>query len=42
MGLTFLDDDATAFFSPYAEGKSVMFLVALGTSGKLRRGRTSG
>ncbi len=29
-GLTFYDDDVTAFFSPHAEGKSVMFLLALG------------
>ncbi len=29
-GLTFYDDDVTAFFSPHAAGKSVMFLVALG------------
>ena len=29
-GLTFFDDDVTNFFSPHAEGKSVMFLVALG------------
>ena len=29
-GLTFFDDDVTTFFSPHAEGKSVMFLVALG------------
>ena len=29
-GLTFFDDDVTEFFSPHAEGKSVMFLVALG------------
>ena len=29
-GLTFFDDDVTSFFSPHAEGKSVMFLVALG------------
>ena len=29
-GLTFFDDDVTDFFSPHAEGKSVMFLVALG------------
>jgi SagB-type dehydrogenase family enzyme len=29
-GLTFLDDDVTAFFSPHAAGKSVMFLVAIG------------
>ena len=33
-GLTFFDDDVTAFFSPHAEGKSVMFLVALGKSAK--------
>src|SRR5712692_5010919 len=29
-GLTFYDDDVTAFFSPRAAGKSVMFLTALG------------
>jgi SagB-type dehydrogenase family enzyme len=29
-GLTFFDDDVTAFFAPHAAGKSVMFLVALG------------
>ena len=29
-GLTFFDDDVTAFFSPHSEGKSVMFLLALG------------
>ena len=29
-GLTFFDDAVTDFFSPHAEGKSVMFLVALG------------
>lgn len=29
-GLTFYDDDVTAFFSPHAAGKSVMFLTALG------------
>ncbi|MER3405283.1 MAG: hypothetical protein C4289_09090 [Chloroflexota bacterium] len=28
--LTFFDDDVTAFFSPHAAGKSVMFLIALG------------
>ncbi len=33
-GLTFFDDDVTAFFSPHAKGKSVMFLVALGKSVK--------
>jgi SagB-type dehydrogenase family enzyme len=31
-GLTFLDDEVTEFFSPHAEGKSVMFLTALGRS----------
>lgn len=31
-GLTFFDDDVTAFFSPHAERKSVMFLTALGKS----------
>ncbi|MFQ5667851.1 MAG: SagB family peptide dehydrogenase [Candidatus Binatia bacterium] len=34
-GLTFFDDEVTAFFSPHARGKSVMFLVAIG------RGRQS-
>ena len=29
-GLTFYDDAVTEFFSPHAEGKSAMFLVALG------------
>ena len=29
-GLTFFDDEVTAFFSPHAAGKSVMFLTALG------------
>ena len=29
-GLTFFDDDVTAFFSPHARGKSAIFLVALG------------
>jgi SagB-type dehydrogenase family enzyme len=33
-GLTFFDDDVTAFFSPHAQGKSAMFLVALGQSAK--------
>jgi SagB-type dehydrogenase family enzyme len=33
-GLTFFDDDVTAFFSPHAAGKSVMFLVALGKAAK--------
>ena len=31
-GLTFFDDDVTEFFSPSAAGKSVMFLIAAGTS----------
>ena len=29
-GMTFFDDAVTAFFSPHAEGKSLMFLVGLG------------
>jgi SagB-type dehydrogenase family enzyme len=29
-GLTFFDDDVTAFFSPHAVGRSVMFHVAVG------------
>ncbi len=33
-GLTFYDDDVTAFFSPHAAGKSVIFLTALGRSAK--------
>lgn len=33
-GLTFLDDEVTQFFSPHAEGKSAMFLTALGRSRK--------
>ena len=36
-GLTFFDDDVTEFFSPHAEGKSVMFLIALGKSVKQRK-----
>ena len=31
-GLTFYDDDVTRFFSPHAEGKSAIFLVAAGRS----------
>jgi SagB-type dehydrogenase family enzyme len=31
-GLTFYDDDVANFFSPYAKGKSAIFLVALGRS----------
>jgi SagB-type dehydrogenase family enzyme len=37
-GLTFFDDDVTAFFSPHAAGKSVMFLIALGRSAKSNKG----
>jgi SagB-type dehydrogenase family enzyme len=33
-GLTFYDDDVTQFFSPHAEGKSAIFLVAVGNSVK--------
>jgi SagB-type dehydrogenase family enzyme len=33
-GLTFFDDDMTRFFSPHAEGKSAIFLVAIGHSAK--------
>jgi SagB-type dehydrogenase family enzyme len=33
-GLTFYDDDVTRFFSPHAEGKSAIFLVAVGHSVK--------
>jgi SagB-type dehydrogenase family enzyme len=29
-GLTFYDDDVTAFFSPHAAGKSAIFLIAVG------------
>ena len=36
-GLTFFDDDVTAFFSPHAAGKSVMFLIALGVRAGKRR-----
>jgi len=31
-GLTFYDDDVVRFFSPHAEGKSAIFLVAVGKS----------
>jgi SagB-type dehydrogenase family enzyme len=37
-GLTFFDDDVTRFFSPHAEGKSAIFLVALGHSAKHKPG----
>lgn len=33
-GLTFFDDAVTNFFSPHAQGKSVMFLIALGKKRK--------
>jgi SagB-type dehydrogenase family enzyme len=33
-GLTFYDDDVIRFFSPHAEGKSVIFLVAIGNRAK--------
>jgi SagB-type dehydrogenase family enzyme len=33
-GLTFYDDDVVRFFSPHAEGKSAIFLVAIGHSAK--------
>jgi hypothetical protein len=36
-GLTFFDDDVTAFFSPHAAGKSVMFLMAFGARRAARR-----
>jgi nitroreductase len=36
-GLTFYDDDVTRFFSPHAEGKSAIFLIAMGESVKLRQ-----
>jgi len=36
-GLTFFDDEVSDFFSPYAQGKSVMFHIALGR--KLKRPR---
>lgn len=41
-GLTFYDDEVTAFFSPHAAGKSVLFLLALGhpaSRGRLPRAR---
>ena len=31
-GMTFFDDAVTAFFSPHAAGKSLMFLVGLGVT----------
>jgi hypothetical protein len=38
-GLTFYDDDVVRFFSPHAEGKSAIFLVALGKSAPLHATR---
>ena len=37
-GLTFFDDDVVRFFSPHAEGKSAIFLVAVGHSAKYKPG----
>jgi len=37
-GLTFFDDEVTAFFSPHASGKGVMFLTALGHPARRRHG----
>jgi SagB-type dehydrogenase family enzyme len=37
-GLTFYDDDVTAFFSPHAAGKSIMFLTAVGHPARRRAG----
>ena len=36
-GLTFYDNDVTAFFSPHAEGRSAIFLVAVGVPAKRHR-----
>jgi SagB-type dehydrogenase family enzyme len=36
-GLTFFDDDVTEFFAPHAEGRSVMFLVAVGKPWRRQR-----
>jgi SagB-type dehydrogenase family enzyme len=36
-GLTFFDDDVIRFFSPHAESKSAIFLVAVGNSAKRHR-----
>ena len=38
-GMTFYDDEVTEFFSPHADGKSVMFLVGLGKRGHPNRVR---
>jgi len=36
-GLTFFDDDVTNFFGPHADGKSPMFLMALGNPYRSRK-----
>ncbi|MFQ6026705.1 MAG: SagB/ThcOx family dehydrogenase [Dehalococcoidia bacterium] len=38
-GLTFYDEDVTNFFSPHARGKSAMFVVPLGRTGRPNRVR---
>ena len=38
-GLTFYDDDVTAFFTPHAGGKSAIFVVALGQTARENRVR---
>ena len=38
-GMTFFDDEVAEFFSPHAQGKSVMFLVGLGLPGHPNRVR---
>ena len=38
-GLTFYDDDVTEFFSPHAQGRSTMFVVALGVKARNNRVR---
>jgi hypothetical protein len=38
-GLTFYDDEVTRFFSPDAEGKNCMLVVAVGDSPRLSRRR---
>ena len=37
-GLTFYDDDVTAFFTPHATGKSAIFVVALGQTARREPG----
>ena len=38
-GMTFFDDEVTEFFLPHAEGKSVLFLVAVGATHERNRVR---